>query len=959
MSNIDRKYIEALDTFTSALEEIVETLKSQKKTADPVNQFLKTPMGDLNKVVTELKTITEKGFSDLKNQNETILKKIESIKQQKESGMFGNIEDPKNKNKIVDGIKVVMLIAGGVLALGLAFKIIGKVDFLSVMALSGAILIMSVAFSKISDQKLKFAEVFKISLALPIMALSLAMSGMMLKGFPTFTIGQGLSILIIGGSLGIASLLLLKSLSQISLKSLLFVPLLPFILPLIAKSLVKASSELSNIKHIKDPMKLVKDSFAIGLSVLAFAPTILILGKMKLADIIQGIIGIYFLSDAIVSVALKFKELPTVMRHPDFMWSLGVGLSLLVFVPTVYILGKMKLEDIVQGIIGIHFLSSAIVSVALKFQKLPTVMRHPDFMWSLGVGLSLLVFVPTVYILGKMPIEDILLGIIALPLVAYAIVITSKIFNGLPNEMKYPSFIWTLGAGLSILAFGLMAVGLGLIFTATGGLAALGMAGALLAIMAVAGTIVATSYILGLGKYDKFPSLEWAAGVGLALLSFSVAVVAASVAGLVGAVGSLFTGGEDPLLRIARSMVDISWFLQLGKWNGNYPSLKWSSGVGTALLLFAGATVISAGAGFASKILSFFTDDTDPLMTLAKSMVDVSFAIQKGKYDGNYPSLDWATNVGTAMALFAAITVGSGVGKLATKILGFFSGDKDPLMSLAQSMVDLSFKLQEGQWKQSLSSIKIIVSVIEELNKIKIDSSLLSKMTTIKDSITELMSGIDSFMYESNNNSLLGMGKRLIVGKTKRSMTDFTLFSMGLSTIISSLKIMSALTPMRKGIISSYVGFLNEFKKMPDMKQIDVKAVAIGKLANSFLILANSLSSVNQNLQGFSNLSKGLFLISIIDDKKFNNVLKSVDKYKSTLQLVNQIPEDQVNLLAVIKGLYETGTNKGTNETVIAKQTADNTKQTQFYNDISDIRNLLYDMKDTLIKPSETGSFNK
>ena len=63
MSNIDRKYIDALDIFTSALEEIVETLKSQKKTADPVNQFLKTPMGDLNQVVTELKAITVKTFS--------------------------------------------------------------------------------------------------------------------------------------------------------------------------------------------------------------------------------------------------------------------------------------------------------------------------------------------------------------------------------------------------------------------------------------------------------------------------------------------------------------------------------------------------------------------------------------------------------------------------------------------------------------------------------------------------------------------------------------------------------------------------------------------------------------------------------------------------------------------------------------------------------------------------------
>ena len=57
------------------------------------------------------------------------------------------------KNKIVDGIKVVILIAAGVLALGLAFKIIGKVDFLSVMALSAAMYVISNTFSKISSIK--------------------------------------------------------------------------------------------------------------------------------------------------------------------------------------------------------------------------------------------------------------------------------------------------------------------------------------------------------------------------------------------------------------------------------------------------------------------------------------------------------------------------------------------------------------------------------------------------------------------------------------------------------------------------------------------------------------------------------------------------------------------------------------------------------------------------------------
>ena len=67
-----------------------------------------------------------------------------------------------------------MLIAGGVLALGMAFKIIGKVDFFSVIALSASILVMAKAYSDLSKFKyLTFAEIFRISSVLPIMSLGL------------------------------------------------------------------------------------------------------------------------------------------------------------------------------------------------------------------------------------------------------------------------------------------------------------------------------------------------------------------------------------------------------------------------------------------------------------------------------------------------------------------------------------------------------------------------------------------------------------------------------------------------------------------------------------------------------------------------------------------------------------------------------------------------------------------
>ena len=249
MSKIDDKYIKALSDFTGALEQIVAVLKSQQKNnkADTVNDMLKNVPDTLNNVVNELKKVNS-GLAEVKNTNNEILRKIESVKKQKESGMFDRIEDPKNKNKIVDGIKVVILIAAGVLALGMAFKIIGKVDFLSVMALSGSIVLMSIAFSKLAENKnLKFSQVLLISAMLPLMALGIALSGAILHSFPKFGLAQGLSILFISGALGVASYLLLNALSKIHVKSLLMIPLLHFILPLIALGLVKSSIILEGV----------------------------------------------------------------------------------------------------------------------------------------------------------------------------------------------------------------------------------------------------------------------------------------------------------------------------------------------------------------------------------------------------------------------------------------------------------------------------------------------------------------------------------------------------------------------------------------------------------------------------------------------------------------------------------------------------------------------------------------
>ena len=749
MSKIDEKYIKSLETFTLSLEQIVETLKEQQKTnkADAVNEFFKAPMDNLVDVVKDLKKVTTEGFAKINNDNKEILKKIESIKQQKDSGSFDKIEDPKNKNKIVDGIKVVILIAAGVLALGMAFKIIGKVDFLSVMALSGAILIMSVAFSKISEIKnLTYANVFLISSILPIMSVGLLLSGFILKSFPIIGLKQGISMILIGATVGVASWFLLKSLKNVdirrdwatilalpimlplistglllsgfilksfpiiglmqgismilvgatvgiaswfllrSLKNIsirrdwatilalpIMLPLisagllasgfilksfpiiglmqglsmilvsatigiatlllfksikgidlnkhyatilaLPIILPLIALGLVLSSYILQKFTSIKEPLALLKGSVVIGLSILFFTPTILLLGKMDLKQIGKGVIAIPLIAASIVATSWIFQFLPPKMVYPDWKWSLSVALSVGIFALIVVGVGvlatkfKKEFEAGLIGIVGI----AAVIAVADYLISKGDYTKNPDWKWSLFTGLSIAVFGIIAFGVGFLANKDpegFALGLIGIVGIAAAIFASDYLISK-GDYTKHPSADWALGTGLSIGAFGLMSFGLGLVIVGTAGIGALGLAAGLIAVIAVAGTMLAVDKILSNGDFTKYPNVNWAAGVGASLAVFSLASVLSIPGAVLGKITEFFTG-ENPLIKIANNMIAIDKIFSQGDFT-KYPTKDWSDNVTQAINAFSN---IDVKANSIRNLADSFRDLSDSLKNI-------------------------------------------------------------------------------------------------------------------------------------------------------------------------------------------------------------------------------------------------------------------------------------------------------------------------------------------------------
>jgi hypothetical protein len=128
--------------------------------------------------------------------------------------------------------------------------------------------------------------------------------------------------------------------------------------------------------------------------------------------------------------------------------------------------------------------------------------KPPKWSWTLQVALAFLVFAPAVVLLGTIPLPVIIMGLIAVALVALAIVLTDKILAK-GQYKKYPPIKWTLStvAALAPFALGMAFLGPLIIPVALGAVA-------VLIVAAVAASVVA----IGL---PSSPITWLAPGIGL------------------------------------------------------------------------------------------------------------------------------------------------------------------------------------------------------------------------------------------------------------------------------------------------------------------------------------------------------------------------------------------------------------------------------------------------------------
>lgn len=745
-SNIDKQFIENLQNFTESLENVVELMKQQSEKGDAVNKMLSALDGPkLSEISEDMKSILESN-KRIDNRTKEILEEVKAARKQKEAGMFDKISNKENKHKIRDSIQTIILISGGVLALGMAFKIIGKVDFLSVISMSIAMLTLSHTFAKIAQIKdLSIKNVMFVGLAIVAMSAAITVSSFILRLFQPLDPIKMFSFIVVSSVIGIAARFIFKAVKDLSIKpkDLLKFLLLPIILPAIALSITLSSFVLNEMKTLDNPFGVLITSLTIGISMLAFLPAIYVLGKMKIKQLLMGALGAVVVSGAIM-------------------------------------------------------LSSWIISVG-KYDG-----NFPSAKWALGVGLSLIMFTPAVLVLGFIAMT----GIGALAILA--------------------------GSGL---------------------------------VLVVAASIVGTSHVLSYGTYDSFPSAKWAAGVGLALLVFAPALL---ILGAIPLGKKLIKRGTEMMISVASTIVLVSYILSKGTFKGG-PTVEWARGIGEALSVFKDA--IGTGTKKAENL-------SQSMIKISQSMVYISHVLAQGDWDNGVIPSDWMKNIYTNYMIYNDLYRRISKGKKLELLIM-----NKVLKNISTSMVEMTHILNKGDWDNGR---------IPNEWMINISSNYISL----------------TLLYEFISNKDIKLRK---LGKT---LTDIAQYMVEASKILSKGDFNTGPgDDWADGIARSMNAFVDSITGIDDNKLKSLK-----EFSSVIRHLGRSIKKLRESgIDKLERLTASVNIMSVIDDEKLRKSIQVIDENKDKLSNVLEqrslIPGGDKQKSSIIDKF-----TKGSNDKMVDKQ---------------------------------------
>lgn len=674
---MDQRLLESLGNLSLALEEIASALKDKREAQSATAKAMKggdfiSEIKEINIAVKDLQKDTKQILAN----QQTIMKMGKQKKEETAAERLGG--DKKSQNNFKDGIKVIMLIAVAVLAIGAAFLLIGKVNFMSVIALSLALPLLAIGFAKVHtvlkevgfDPK-KDATRFIIavtSIAVGIMLSSYILSMITPLSFAKFFTATFIALMFALLAPSIMKFMLaFKDMSWSQLiKSVIGFPL---ILPAIALGIAFSSWALQLIKPISFTQFLTAVGIGIVFAIISFGIRKMLksFDGLNMAELTRAVLFLPLVLPAIalgLALSTYAFQLIRPISFVQFLTAVGVAA---VFAVAAFGLRKIlkSFEGLSPGQVVAASLMMPILFVGLSYAiSLSSValgkvkpVSFVQFLTSIGIAA-----VFTVLSIGaakiansvrKMTVGDLFKLPVFFTLMSIAIMASSWILSLtkiIPVGNLFKILLFSIVASAAIVAV----AGAMWLMNKMGVTIKDAIMGGLLMVV-ISAAIMISSHILALGNYKKYPDWKWALGVGLSLISFTPAIVLLGAIAMSGVGALAILAGAGMVLIVAGTITAASYILAAGKY-GNYPPLAWSASVAISMAAF-GAGMVTLGAlviatfGIGGAMLAA---GSEAVLMVADTIVKSSYILSKGKYTGG-PTKEWAEGIALSLGAFSPV----------------------------------------------------------------------------------------------------------------------------------------------------------------------------------------------------------------------------------------------------------------------------------------------------------------
>ena len=743
MARPSKEFIKSLSDFTSALEAIVDVLYDQINSEDDIGEMFtisKQQTETMAKMAESIVLLTNDS-KVIRHDTTEILKTLKSIQQRENRGIIDRITDDKDKSKIVSGVETIRLIAGGILAIGLAFKVLGDVDIETVVSISLALPLIAYAFDKIgSIEGLTIGKVTTVAAGVVLMSAGLVLASHFLNMTPEISAGKFLTLAAVSATLAIMSYgyaNILESLDGVTYGDLFKAAIS---LPLMAAGIVASAMIFGLLGSVDfDYLGIIMFSGTLAISATIMALPIWVLDKLGITPVgaLEGSLSIVAIAGGIM-VSSLLLQMGTYDNTPDLSWTLNTAVALGAFgigAALIGMAGPAGLLSIGIGVAGMAILAGGLLLI-------DSIISNGDFTgehsleWAQSLGMWMLALVPSALILGN-PIALLMAGIatatfavLAKGLVTIADIVRGGDFTGGPSKQ------WSEGIGTALVLFGnaLNNISPGLFSSET-------TDQKVEAMIKMASSLKGISMTVKGGDYTGGPSKDWAEGIGTALVLFGNALNNIKDDGF----WSIFSSESsddrvNALIKLASSLKEISTAVKGGDYTGG-PSEAWTKGSAQSILAFAQAMGVLQDSGIDSDDLAEWIQ-VSPL--LGTGLAGVANSIAAGNYTV-YPSQEWNDGINT---MFSIYTKSVEMKDQIEEGMEVFESIGESIPGISSVMRRLHYAIGGGQ------SISESVSEMEKLNRVYND--LATSIKVLAESLSTL--SVDNMPnFRSLTNGLIAL----------------------------------------------------------------------------------------------------------------------------------------------------------------------------------------------------------